>query len=800
MNTSQANVNSDIDMRINEAEVCCNMGLYDESLSIFEQVLANIPNTDVEKLDSVKARIDEIRKEISDREITDSKQVSAQDISMVKKTLSSQDSGKDVMSGQTVLDSAASFRELGLFNEAVSEYEKLIVQDHPLEEIATDYSDCLLKLNSPSKLVDYISQLVVDQKLAKEPKATLQFLIGQEMEKKDHKDSALDLYKAAIKANPADTEIRKRLDGLTASLSSKSKYDYLMQKNLVDTDQLQKAFALSKKMNKSVEFVLTAQYGIGKSDIGKSFSAYYGCPFREYDPNVAVPHELLSNLKEAFLINEGWVPLNWDKNFVEVLVDDPRDLNKTDNIKTLLNTPKINFSVAIKEDIEEFVKRFFDKDNTLLDNDVADDDFDNFDIIPDVSFEEEEEDEIIEDSDESSSKVVKLVDQFIIAAYRKNASDIHVEPSPTSKATSIRFRMDGVCQEYLKVPNSMARGILSRVKIMSQLDIAERRLPQDGKIKFKRKGIPPFELRVATLPTTGGFEDAVLRILAKAGAMKMEDMNLTERNYNILETIVKKPYGLILCVGPTGSGKTTTLHAALGHINEPGVKIWTAEDPVEITQPGLRQVEAKPRIGLNFARIMRAFLRADPDVIMIGEMRDEETASIGVEASLTGHLVLSTLHTNSAPETITRLLDMGLNPLNFSDAFLGVLAQRLVRRLCTKCAKEYNPSREEFEEIASDYGKKMFEKSDIQYDSDLILKSPGNCEMCSGTGYRGRMGIHEMMEGTPAIKRMIKKQASTEELFEHAAGEGMTTLKQDGLLKVFKGVTDVREVRRVCIS
>jgi type II secretory ATPase GspE/PulE/Tfp pilus assembly ATPase PilB-like protein len=282
--------------------------------------------------------------------------------------------------------------------------------------------------------------------------------------------------------------------------------------------------------------------------------------------------------------------------------------------------------------------------------------------------------------------------------------------------------------------------------------------------------------------------------------MKMEDMGLTERNYTVLESIINKPYGLILCVGPTGSGKTTTLHAALGHINQPGVKIWTAEDPVEITQAGLRQVEAKPRIGLDFARIMRAFLRADPDVIMIGEMRDEETASIGVEASLTGHLVLSTLHTNSAPETITRLLDMGLNPLNFSDAFLGVLAQRLVRRLCSNCAKEYNPAREEFEEITSDYGKKMFESAGIQYDSDLVLKAPGNCEMCSGTGYRGRMGIHEMMEGTPTVKRMIKKQASTEELLEQAAGEGMTTLKQDGILKLFKGITDIREIRRVCIS
>ena len=799
MTADHAKAHPEVDVRINEAEVCRSMGLYDESLTIYEQILAGLPESDGELVETVKTKIADIRSEIAAREQTETKRVSAKDISMLKKTLSSQEAGQDGPSGQTLLDSAASFKELGLFSEAINEYEKLIVQGHTPESICADFADCLLKLHSPDKVIEYITKLVGDQRLAKEYRATVLYLFGQEMEKRDHKEPVLDLYKSALKANPADTEIQKRLEGLTASLSSKSKYDLLLRQKLVTTDQLQKAFALSKKMNKSVEFVLIGQYGLRKSDIGKYFSAYYGCPFREYDPNVTTPHELLSNLKEAFLINEGWVPLNWDKDFVEVLVDDPRNLNKTDNIKTLLNTPKINFSVATKEDIEEFVKRFFDKDHTL-DDDTGEDNLDNFDIIPDVSFEEEEDDEPIDEADESSSKVVKLVDQFIIAAYRKNASDIHIEPSPTSKATTIRFRMDGVCQEYLKVPNSMARGILSRIKIMSQLDIAERRLPQDGKIKFKRKGIPTFELRVATLPTTGGFEDAVMRILAKAGAMKMEDMGLTERNFNVLQTIIKRPYGLVLCVGPTGSGKTTTLHAALGSINEPGVKIWTAEDPVEITQAGLRQVEAKPRIGLDFAKIMRAFLRADPDIIMIGEMRDKETASIGVEASLTGHLVFSTLHTNSAPETITRLLDMGLNPLNFSDAFLGVLAQRLVRKLCSSCAKEYNPAREEFEEIVSDYGKKSFEKTGIQFDSDLILKGPGSCDVCSGTGYRGRLGIHELMEGTAAIKRMIKKQASTEELFEQASKENMTTLKQDGILKVFKGITDTREVRRVCIN
>jgi type II secretory ATPase GspE/PulE/Tfp pilus assembly ATPase PilB-like protein len=801
MKSSQVKVKSENDARINEAEVCRSMGLYDEARIIYEQILASLTASDSALHDQIQTKLKEVKQEIAEREQSDTTRVSAQDISMLKKTLSSQESGRDILSGQTLIDSAASFKELGLFGEAVAEYEKLIVQGHPHEKYIADYCECLMKQHSPDKTAEYVTKLVDNKKLDSQARASIQFYFGRELEKRDHKDPALNLYKAANKLDPQNTDIKKRMDGLTASLSSKSKYDLLLRQNLVTTEQLQKAFGFSKKMKKSVEFVLINQHGISKQDIGKSFSAYYGCKFREYDPSVPTPTELLGNLKEAFLINEGWVPLSWDKDMVEVLVVDPRDLNKTDNIKQLLNTPKVNFSVSIKEDIEEYVKRFYDKDQQMMEEDADVANLDDFDMIPDVSFEEDDDAEDPTDEvDESSSKVVKLVDQFIIAAYRKNASDIHIEPSPVTKATSIRFRLDGVCQEYLKVPNSMARGLLSRIKIMSHLDIAERRLPQDGKIKFKRKGIPGFELRVATLPTAGGYEDAVMRILAKAGAMKLEDMGFTERNLNVLREAIANPYGLVLCVGPTGSGKTTTLHAALGHINQPGVKIWTAEDPVEITQPGLRQVEARPKIGLNFARIMRAFLRADPDIIMIGEMRDEETASIGVEASLTGHLVFSTLHTNSAPETVTRLLDMGLNPLNFSDAFLAVLAQRLVRKLCKSCAKEHSPSREEFEEIASEFGKKAFERAGINYDSDMKIKSPGKCEACSGTGYRGRMGIHELMDGTAEIKRMIKVKSPTEDLYKQAAKQGMTTLKQDGIMKVFQEHTDIREVRRVCIA
>jgi len=787
-------MNTDIESRINEAEVCRSMGLYDDSLDIYNSILSVVGPQDTHVQATIKKRIKLLKNEIGDQKEVLPIGEGTKDLLISEIT----SSGKGDI--PEILDSAAAFQEMGLHPEAIAEYGKLFKEDYPNEKVIPLITESLLKLHSPAKAVEEFNRLVSRQKSENTDIGRIKFLLGQEFEKRDHRDQARDLYSEAIKLDPSDTEIVKRLDSIDATSASSSKFDYLLKEKMVGTDQLQQAFALSKKMNKSVEFVLIEQFQIDKEAIGKSFSIFYGCNFRAYDASLPVPVELLNNLKKTFLLNEIWVPLSWDKNGMEVLIDDPRDLNKTDNIKTLMRTTKINFSVAIREDIQQFIRNFFDQDRQLSEAESVEEVLDDFDLIPDISFEEEEEDTEVEEADEASSQVVRLVDQTIIAAYRKNASDIHIEPSPVTKATGIRFRLDGVCQEYMKVPNSIVRGIISRIKIMSNLDIAEKRLPQDGKIKFKRKGVPAFELRVATLPTAGGFEDVVMRILASAGAMKVDEMGLTERNLKVLKAVSVSPYGLILAVGPTGSGKTTTLHAILDYINTPGIKIWTAEDPIEITQVGLRQTEVKPKIGLDFARMMRAFLRADPDVIMIGEMRDTETASIGVEASLTGHLVFSTLHTNSAPETITRLLDMGLNPLNFSDAFLGVLAQRLTRRLCTKCRQEYTLSADEFEALTSDFGKKYFDKTGIEYDAEMILHRAQGCEKCSSTGYRGRMGIHELMEGTPEVKLMIKKQASSESILEQALKEGMFTLKQDGILKVIQGITDMAEVRRVCIA
>ncbi len=765
------------------------MGLLKESLMVCDEILATIPKNDTERLDIIDKKIRTLKKEIESHE-THVPRISKEDISVIKEAISVEGHGG-------TLDNAVAFKQLGLMNEAVTEYEKLFKPDFPVLKIIPDFTECLLNMRHPNEAVKRVLESVGKLNLQDSQMAQVRFSLGLQLEDAGHKDLALSQYKAASKLDPANREISQKLKVGMAAVAPGSRYSYLLKKRSVTLSQLQQALAISKKINKSVEFVLIDHFKVSKEIIGKSLSEFYDCPFRTFDPELPIPVEIIANLKEAYLLHAGWVPLSWSKKGLEILIDDPRDLRKLDQVTGLMKASRIEFSVGIREDIEQIIQYFFEKQPEKQ----AEEMLEELDMISFVSFEEEQEEEEVEELlDESSSKIVKLIDQIIVTAFRNNASDIHIEPSVISKKTQIRFRTDGVCQNYIEVPLGMTRGMISRIKIMAGLDIAEKRLPQDGKIKFKRKGIRAFELRLATLPTSGGYESASMRILADPDAMKLEDMGLTDRNLAVLKKMIHQPHGLILAAGPTGSGKTTALHAALGAINQPGIKIWTAEDPIEITQPGLSQVEVKPKIGLDFARVMRSFLRADPDVIMIGEMRDFETASIALEASLTGHLVFSTLHTNSAPETVARLLDMGLNTLNFSDAFLCVLAQRLVRTLCTNCRRAYHPSKEDFEEIVHEYGAESFKKTGIVYSEKTRLYAPEGCEACSETGYKGRTAIHELMEGTSGIKQLIKDGADLQSLRSRSLGEGMTTLKQDGIEKVFKGLTDISEVRRVCIN
>jgi type II secretory ATPase GspE/PulE/Tfp pilus assembly ATPase PilB-like protein/tetratricopeptide (TPR) repeat protein len=802
MNQNQASSPSQVDLRIKEAETCYAMGMVEEALELYQQVVAPGNSLSSEVRMTLSEKVERLRKEVQDQKESDKKTLSAEDISVFKKTLSAE---RDFA---TLLDGAAALKELGLMEEAAAEYEKLVEADLGASDfiksnglpgkILRDYLTCLLEIREPADVVRNAYKAVYKFSLGDKETARVKFWLGEQMEQRDMHDLSFELYHAAAELDASDPEIASRMKALKAKLSSNSRYDYLLRTKLISTQQLQEALAIAKKVNKSVDYVLMDRFKVGIQEIGKSLSMFYGCAFRTFDADLPVPFELINNLKKSFLLYYVWVPLRWDKAGIEILVDDPKDLRKTDHIRALMGNQKISISVAIKEDVERYIQHFFDP-RVEKAPEAALEDIDQ--IIPDVSFEEEEDSQDDRSGlDESSSQVVKFVDQILVTAFRNNASDIHIEPSVITRKTTIRFRTDGVCHEYMQVPNAMAPAIISRLKIMAELDIAERRLPQDGKIKVRRKGIQEFELRLSTMPTAGKFEDAVMRILTRTSSLKIDEIGLHERNLTVLKKLIARPYGMILCVGPTGSGKTTTLHAVLGHINQPGVKIWTAEDPVEITQPGLRQVQVRAKIGLDFARIMRGFLRLDPDIIMIGEMRDRETAAIGLEAALTGHLVLSTLHTNNAPETLTRLLEMGMNALNISDAFLGVLGQRLVRRLCSNCMESYHPAAEEFEDLRTDYGREAFDRAGFSYGAGFHLKRTNGCEKCNGSGFKGRIGIHELMEATPEIKILIKKNATSYDLAQQAAKDGMTTLKQDGIRKTINGITTIREVRRVCVE
>jgi type II secretory ATPase GspE/PulE/Tfp pilus assembly ATPase PilB-like protein/GAF domain-containing protein len=573
----------------------------------------------------------------------------------------------------------------------------------------------------------------------------------------------------------------------------KTRYDYLIARDLLKEEELESAWEESREKKETMETFLMQKYKISKDDVGRAFEEFYRCRFILYNDKTVIPGDLLKNLKKDYLRRELWVPLEKKDGFINVIVDDPNNILKRDTIESLLKTKQVKYDVALPDDIHKFINLFFHS---------SEDEHSFTEILGKM----DEEDSAAEDEDggevvtESDSVIMQLVNKIINDAFVRRTSDIHIEPNVGKRNVEIRFRVDGDCALYQTVPFSYRAALISRIKIMSNLDITVKRLPQDGKIKFKRPTGDEIELRVATIPTQGGVEDVVMRILAKGETMPLEDMGLLPRNYKEMINIISKPYGMVLVVGPTGSGKTTTLHATLHHINTPDKKIWTAEDPVEITQYGLRQVQVQSKIGFDFAAAMRAFLRADPDVIMVGEMRDFETAKTGVEASLTGHLVFSTLHTNSAPETIVRLLDMGIDPLNFADALLGILAQRLVRTLCKKCKEQYHPTRDEYEEIVETYGRADFAGLNIPYDDNFHLYRAKGCDACDKSGYKGRMGIHELLVGSDEMKRMVQKHATVEVMREQAMKEGMTTLLQDGIQKSIKGFTDFQQIRRVCIK
>ena len=569
-----------------------------------------------------------------------------------------------------------------------------------------------------------------------------------------------------------------------------TKFDYLFTRQIISEDDLNQAIARAREEKTDLPSILIHEFNVSKKALAKSLEDYYGVQFVSYEDSIIIPSELIRGLNLGYLRRNFWVPFQQENGKMIILIDDPHNAERVKEIKALMHAEDYEFKVALREDILRFIDATHggEAETTSVRTILGE-------LESERDYRDEEEEELLNESD---AGIVRLANQLIKDAYDQGASDIHIEPYFGKQPMVIRFRRDGACYKYQEVPHTHSRPLISRVKIMAKLDIAERRLPQSGKVKLKY-GKREVELRVEVTPTSGGREDVVLRVLASGKPLALENMAFSEANHKKIIDLIENPYGIILVVGPTGSGKTTTLHSVLGHINRPEVKIWTAEDPVEITQHGLRQVQTHAKIGYTFAEAMRSFLRADPDIIMVGEMRDAETAAIGLEASLTGHLVLSTLHTNSAPETVTRLIDMGMNPLNFADALLGILAQRLVRIICSECKEAYHPEKQEYDLLAQEYGEDLFEELNIEYKDDLQLFRGRGCHNCNDSGYRGRAGIHELLVASVEIKELIQNRAHMEEIRRAAINEGMRTLKQDGILKVFEGLTDFTQVRRVCI-
>jgi type II secretory ATPase GspE/PulE/Tfp pilus assembly ATPase PilB-like protein len=637
------------------------------------------------------------------------------------------------------------------------------------------------------------------------PTAAVNPVVVKRPRRSEKADIAVLLSAQAVN-NPADLEkalIRQK------SMPHMRLGEILVSENLVTDAQLQEALEDQKTRKGTPLGELLVEKGlVTTGEIQQSLAKKLGIPFVKVSA-FEIPARAIQFVPQDIAEKHGVVPIHLYQDKLVVALENPMDWGALDALRFHTNT-FIEPVMATEEDIQKAIAKYYsvpsgpeESIQSLTESDTEL-----------QTYSEESE---TEESDVSDNVIVKLLNKIIIDAQNQGVSDIHIEPGPGKGKVLVRFRKDGSLIQYHELPTTYKHALISRIKILSKLDISEKRRPQDGKIEFKKPSGEKIELRVAIVPTVNGQEDVVMRILAGGKPIPLDKLALSARNYTELKKAVDKPYGLFLVCGPTGSGKTTTLHSVLGYINTPDNKIWTAEDPVEITQKGLRQVQVNPKIGFDFATAMRAFLRADPDVIMVGEMRDKETVHIGVEASLTGHLVFSTLHTNSAPESIVRLLDMGMDPFNFADALLGILAQRLAKRLCSKCKEIYIASAQEMDDLVREYCQDMVkdetpEEAERTYaatladwrskftkeDGEFHLAKAVGCPECDNSGYKGRVGLHELLIGTDGVKRDILHSAPVSQLLKTALSEGMRTLRQDGIEKVVQGITDTHQIRAVC--
>ncbi len=554
----------------------------------------------------------------------------------------------------------------------------------------------------------------------------------------------------------------------------------LIRQGTISADQLAEARRVAKSSGKKVpDQLVILGYATG-DEVMRAIAKEHGLEFVDLN-EVVIPPSVVELVPESVARENAILPMEAeDDGALKVIVSDPLDLDTFEKLRFILNR-KVDIALAPRENILESINRHYGQ----MEDQSADSMLQEFtDTAIDFTETEQESEGSEEIIDETSAPIVRLVQLMITEAVNMRASDIHVEPF--EERVRIRYRIDGVLVERDSPPRRLLGALLSRIKILANMDIAERRRPQDGRIKVT-VGEKQLDLRVSILPTNHG-QSAVMRVLDKDSIkVGVRQLGLSENNFRSFKNLIRRPNGIILVTGPTGSGKTTTLYAALNELNRPDTKIITAEDPVEYYLPGVNQVEVKHHIGLDFAKIIRAMLRQAPNVILVGEMRDNETAQMGIQASLTGHLVFSTLHTNDAPGAITRMIDMGVPSYLVSSSVIAVLAQRLVRVVCSKCKQPHTPTDAQLE--AAGITPEMAANA-------RFMKGKG-CGNCSKSGYRGRLGIFELMLMSNKIREQAFAGVSTQELRRAALSQGMTTLYQDGIRKVLNGTTTIEEIFRV---
>lgn len=549
----------------------------------------------------------------------------------------------------------------------------------------------------------------------------------------------------------------------------------LLEEGIVTHEVLEHALELQEQTGRPLGRVLVEERLVHERDLVRALASHIGHEFVDLN-EVTVDPAAASLVPDTLARRYSALPIAFEEDKLVVAMADPANVLAIDDIRAISGREVIA-KVATRTDVDEAIGRL-----GALDSSVTD--------LAELAAEDEIESQDLGAVEAAAEEapVVKLVNMLITRAAADRASDIHIEP--TEQDLRVRFRIDGVLHEIMRTPKSISNAVVSRLKIMADIDIAERRRPQDGRINL-RVGGRQLDLRVSSLPTIYG-EKVVMRLLDTGTAMlELEDLGFMPDTLARYEDAFNRPYGTILVTGPTGSGKSTTLYGTLNVLNRTEVNIVTVEDPVEYRLPGINQVQVNKKAGLVFSSALRSFLRQDPDIMLVGEIRDKETATIAVESALTGHLVLSTLHTNDAPSSVSRLTEMGVEPFLVGSALDAVLAQRLARRLCTACRESYEPNADALREVGWPF-------EEVGTDLPVLYRAHG-CPQCSGTGYKGRLALHELMIVSEEIERMAVERAPTEELTKMAVAQGMRPLRQDGLLKVGKGITSLEEILRVVV-